>query len=322
MVVAVVALGGNALLKKGQKGTIYEQFENTRRTCKELLKLIKAGYRLVISHGNGPQVGAILLQNENAAHLTPPMPLGICVTETQGFIGYMIQQCLSNIMEKNGIHIPVVTLITQTLVDDSDTSFKNPVKPIGPFYSEYKARKLMEIRKIMGVTDFIMKEDSGRGWRRVVPSPEPKSIVEKDIVKKLVDQGVIVICAGGGGSAVARISMYDPKGPLDGREAVIDKDLASSVLAMEIDADEFLILTDIEKVAINFGKPNQIFLDRMAVPEARKYLAEGHFGEGSMAPKVEACIRFVESGKSRAIITSMDKAMEALEGKAGTVIVP
>ncbi len=320
--VIVVALGGNALLKKGQKGTIYEQFDNTRKSCVELVKIIKAGHRLVITHGNGPQVGAVMLQNEAAAHVSPPMPLGICVTETQGFIGYMIQQCMSNAMEKNGINAPIVTLITQTLVEDADPSFMNPTKPIGPFYSEYKARKLMEIRRMMGVTGFVMKDDSGRGWRRVVASPDPKSIIEKDIIRKMADDGIIVIAVGGGGSAVARTSVQDPKGPLDGREVVVDKDLASSVLAREINADEFVILTDVEKVAINFGKPNQRFIDKMSAAEARKYLAEGQFGEGSMAPKVEAAVRFVESGKPRAIIASLEKAMQALEGKAGTVILP
>ncbi|PKK81383.1 MAG: carbamate kinase, partial [Thermoplasmata archaeon HGW-Thermoplasmata-2] len=248
--------------------------------------------------------------------------LGICVTETQGFIGYMIQQCMSNAMEKNGINAPIVTLITQTLVEDADPSFMNPTKPIGPFYSEYKARKLMEIRRMMGVTGFVMKDDSGRGWRRVVASPDPKSIIEKDIIRKMADDGIIVIAVGGGGSAVARTSVQDPKGPLDGREVVVDKDLASSVLAREINADEFLILTDVEKVAINFGKPNQRFIDKMSAAEARKYLAEGQFGEGSMAPKVEAAVRFVESGKPRAIIASLEKAMQALDGKAGTVIIP
>jgi carbamate kinase len=318
----VVALGGNALLRKGQKGTIYEQFDNTRKSCVELVKLVKEGYKLVITHGNGPQVGAVMMQNEAAAHVSPPMPLGICVTETQGFIGYMIQQCMSNMMEKNGMRVPIITLITQTLVDDKDTSFTNPTKPIGPFYSEYKAKKLMEIRKAMGVTDFVMKDDSGKGWRRVVPSPDPKSIIEKDIVRKVADLGIIPVCIGGGGSAVARTNAEDKKGPLDGREVVIDKDLASSVLAREIGADEFVILTDVEKVAINFGKPNQQFLDTMTVAEARKYIAEEQFGKGSMAPKVEAAVRFVESGKPRAIIASLEKAAQALDGKAGTVIVP
>ncbi|MDD5503631.1 MAG: carbamate kinase [Candidatus Thermoplasmatota archaeon] len=318
----VVALGGNALLKKGEKGTVYEQFENTRKSCVQLVKIVQAGHKLVLTHGNGPQVGAIMLQNEASAHVSPPMPLGICVTESQGFIGYMVQQCMSNAMEKMNMRVPVVTLITQTLVDDNDPSFANPTKPIGQFYTEEKAKELMKIREDLGVKDFVMKEDSGRGWRRVVASPDPKSIIEHKIIRKLADDGIIPVCVGGGGSAVARTSIEDRKGPLDGREVVIDKDLASSVLAREINADEFVILTDVEKVAINFGKPNQQFLDKMTVAEARKYLAEGQFGKGSMAPKVEAAVRFVESGKPRAIIASLEKAMQALDGKAGTVIVP
>lgn len=306
----LVALGGNALLRKENKGTIHEEFANTRTTCRELVKLIKAGHELVITHGNGPQVGAIFLQNIASAKRFPSMPLGICVAETQGLIGYMIQQVLKNTLIREGIDKEVVSVVTQVLVDDKDLSFKNPTKPIGPFFSKKEAGEKEQ-------QGHVLKEDKARGgWRIVVPSPKPKAIIEAPTIKKLVDNGVIVIASGGGGMPV----VHKNDKTYDGREAVVDKDLAGGILAEDVDADILLILTDIEKVAINFGKPDQKNLDTITIEDAKKYLAAGEFGEGSMAPKITAAIKFAEGGGT-AIISPINGAEAALAGKAGTRIV-
>ena len=305
---AVIALGGNALIKQGQEGTIYEQFANTREISKSIVKIIKEGWDVVVTHGNGPQVGSILLQNDLAKDVTPPMPLGICVAESEGFIGYMIQQCLSNALQKGKIDRPVVTLITQVIVDENDTSFKNPTKPIGPYYFDDEVTELRE-------EGFQVKEYAD-GWRIVVPSPDPKSIVEGKIINNMLDDDIIVIASGGGGMPV-----IEKKGwGLDGLEAVIDKDLASERLAEAINAKLLLILTNVEKVYINYNTPKQKALDKVTLSDLKKYNNEGHFPEGSMGPKILAAVRFLESGGKKVIISHVEKGWEAFKGLTGTHI--
>ncbi len=309
----VVALGGNAITQQFEEGNIHQQFRNTRRSLLGVVELIKQGHRVLITHGNGPQVGNYLIRVEASRHLVPPLPLGIMVADTEGGMGYMIEQCLQNKMHDRGIQKEVATVITQMLVDPNDPSIQNPTKFVGPFYKKEEVKELVEKR------GWIVKEDPGRGWRRVVPSPKPLEIVEKNIIRMLVERDVIVIAAGGGGIPV----YIDPKnGWLEGVDAVIDKDLASAVLARDVNADELMILTAVEKVALNFGQPNQRDLDRMTVAEARRYLDEGHFPAGSMGPKIQAAINFLNSGGKRVVITSIEKSVDAVQGKAGTVIVP
>lgn len=305
---AVIALGGNALIKDGQEGNIHEQFANTRMIVKSIVKIIKDGWDVVITHGNGPQVGAILLQNDLARDVTPPMPLGICVAESEGLIGYMIQQCLSNALHKENVDRPVVTLITQVLVDEDDPSFKNSSKPIGPFYSKKEVAEIKE-------EGYQIKEFSD-GWRIVVPSPDPKSIVEGDIINKMLDDDIIVIASGGGGMPVIEKEGWG----LDGLEAVIDKDLASERLAEAIDAELLLILTDVDKVYINYGTSNQKALDNVSLNELKKYYEDGQFPLGEMGPKISAAIRFLESGGKKVIISDVEKGWEAFQGKTGTHI--
>ena len=309
----VVALGGNAIKQAHEKGTAEEQFKNVRITCKHILEMIKRGYRVVITHGNGPQAGNLLIQQEEAKSLVPPQPLDIVGAMTQGQIGYMLQQTLINYLRKAGLNIPVATIITQVLVDEKDPDFKDPSKPVGPFYTKEEAEKL---EKEKGYIIKKVKPSGDKPYRRVVPSPDPIEIVESEAIKKLVEAGVVVIASGGGGIPV----MLNEEGELQGLEAVIDKDLAGERLAEVVKPDIFLILTDVEKVKLNFGKQNEKELDKMSVEEAKKYLEEGHFLPGSMGPKVKACIRFIESGGKKAIITSLDKAIDALEGKTGTLI--
>ena len=305
----VIALGGNAIKRAEEEGTAEQQLRNVKITCKHILEIIKRGYRVVITHGNGPQVGNLLIQQEEASKLVPPQPLDILGAMTQGQIGYMLQQTLINYLREEKLNIPVATIITQVLVDKDDPDFNNPSKPVGPFYTRKEAEKLIEEKGYI-----IKKVKPGRkAYRRVVPSPDPIEIIEKDVIKMLVDAGFIVIASGGGG-----IPVIDQNGQLRGVEAVIDKDLAGERLAEIVDADIFLILTDVEKVKLNFRKPNEKDLDKLTIAEAEKYLEEGHFLPGSMEPKVKACIRFLKAGGEKAIITSLDKAVEALEGKAGT----
>ncbi|MEN3010134.1 MAG: carbamate kinase [Candidatus Bipolaricaulaceae bacterium] len=308
----VVALGGNALLQVGQKGTFEEQMQNVYNAAEQLAGLVLSGkWRLVVTHGNGPQVGNILLQNEAGKHLVPPMPMDVCGAESQGMIGYMIQQALHNVLARHGrSDIPVVTLVTQVLVDKDDPAFQNPTKPVGPFYTREEALRLKEEK------GWQVVEDAGRGWRRVVPSPDPKAIVEREAIRILVENGAIVIASGGGGIPVVK-----EDGAYRGVEAVIDKDLAGERLAEDVGAQVFLILTDVDRVRLNFRKPNEVALERMTVAEAKRYLAEGHFAKGSMEPKVKACVRFVEAGGERAIIASLNQAAAALDGRAGTQIV-
>lgn len=305
---AIVALGGNALIKEDQEGGIHEQFANTRQVSKQLVEMIKDGWNIVLTHGNGPQVGSILLQNTASRDVIPPMPLGVCVAESQGLIGYMIQQCLSNALQKAEINKPVATLITQVLVDKDDPSFSNPTKPIGPYYEKEEAEQLSHQEY-----DF---QKFPEGWRMVVPSPDPKEIVEGDIVKKMVDKDVLVIAAGGGGMPVIEKEGWG----LDGVEAVVDKDLASERLAEAVDADLLLILTNVEKVYINFDKPDQKPLDHVSLEDLKKYYQQGHFPPGSMGPKILAAIRFLEAGGKKVIISHVEKVMQALKGKTGTHI--
>jgi len=305
---AVIALGGNALIKEGQDGNIYDQFDNTRAAITHVVKIIKDGWDVVITHGNGPQVGAILLQNELARDVTPPMPLGICVAESEGYIGYMIQQCLSNFLKKAGVNRPVVALITQVLVDEDDPSLMHPSKPIGPYYDENEVQDLLdEGYKVMEQPD---------GWRIVVPSPDPKAIVEGDIIKKMLDDEIIVISSGGGGMPVIEKEGWG----LSGLEAVIDKDLASERLAEAINAEVLFILTNVEKVFLNYGEKNQKALSDVKLDDLKKYYAEGHFAEGSMRPKILAAIRFLESGGKKVIISHIEKGYDAFIGKTGTHI--
>ena len=304
----VIALGGNAL-----GNTPEEQQAQIEKACPALIGLIAQGHEIIISHGNGPQVGMIKLAFDTASKENPKvaeMPLQECTAMSQGYIGYHIQQALRKSLEKRNRHLPVVTVITQMVVDEHDPAFSNPAKPIGPFYTEEEARALEKEK------GYVMKEDAGRGWRRVVASPEPLEIVEIDTIKTLWDSTITVTC-GGGGIPVIR----NADGSLRGVAAVIDKDLAAERLAEGMSADILMILTEVEQVCLNFNKPDQKALADISVAEAKQYVQEGHFAPGSMLPKMQAAIRFAESKPGRkAIITSLYKAEEALAGKTGTVI--
>lgn len=307
----VIALGGNALQEAGKPATAQAQLEVVERTSVYIADILEKGYQIVLAHGNGPQVGRLVIQNEYAEPVTPAMPFDVCGAMSQGMIGYHIQQGLSKVLRSRGNSTPVSTVVTQVVVDAHDSKFQTPSKPIGPFYTEEEAAA------IAAQKGYVMKEDAGRGWRRVVASPMPVEIVELDAVRCLVDNGFIVVTVGGGGIPVVR----NAQGNLEGVAAVIDKDLASERLAEDLDVDALVILTAVEKVSINFKKPDQKDLDTLSVAEAKRYIAEGHFAPGSMLPKIEAAVKFVESKPGRrAIITSLDKAALALEGKAGTTI--
>ena len=307
---AVVAFGGNALLRGDQKGTIEEQEANVYDTCSHLVELIKKDYEIIIGHGNGPQVGNVLLQHEAGQRIygIPKMPMDICVAETQGAIGLMIEQQLRNVLAKHGINKNIITIVTEVLVDKDDPAFKNPTKPVGPFYSKDEADQLTENN------GWIFHEDPrGRGWRRVVASPKPMKVNNREIIERLAREGNIVITVGGGG-----IPAYmKTKDELVGIDAVIDKDLASAHLAGNIKADEFYILTDVPQVYINFNKPDQKSLGQIKADEIKKYLDEGHFTEGSMAPKVRASLHFIEKGGKSCTITMADKLGN---GQSGTTI--
>lgn len=307
----VIALGGNALQEAGKPATAQAQLEVVEKTSEYIADIVARGYHVTVAHGNGPQVGRIVIQNEVASAATPAMPFDVCGAMSQGMIGYHIQQGLSKVLRHRGINKNVVTVVTQVVVDKDDPKFKAPSKPIGPFYSEAEAKA------IAAEKGYTMKEDAGRGWRRVVASPLPVEIVELDAVKALNDAGFVVVTVGGGGIPVIR----NEAGDLEGVAAVIDKDLASEKLARDMDADALVILTAVEKVSINFKKPDQKDLDTITAAQARQYISEGHFAPGSMLPKIEAALSFVESKPGRiAIITSLDKAVEAIEGRAGTTI--
>ncbi len=313
--VAVIAIGGNSLIKDKQHQTVEDQYLAAKETAQHIADMIEAGWDVAIGHGNGPQVGFILRRSE-IAHKVEGMheiPLDVCGADSQGAIGYALQQALQNELYRRGIKKSVATIITQTLVDRNDKAFQNPTKPIGGFMDEAEAERRANE---MGWT---VVEDAGRGWRRVVASPKPKEIVELESIRTLIEAGVVVISTGGGGIPV--IDKGD--GQYAGTAAVIDKDFGSSLLAQNINADLFLISTAVEKVALNFGKPDQKWLDRITLSEAKKYLAEGtHFAKGSMAPKIEAIIWFLESGGKQAIITNPENIGRALNGETGTWIIP
>jgi len=310
--VAVVALGGNAITREFEEGNITQQFANTRRSLVGVADLIERGYRVVLTHGNGPQVGNALIRVEETRHLVPPLPLGVIVADLQGGMGYMIQQSLQNKLIKRGIQREVCTVVTQVIVDKNDPSILNPTKFVGPFIPEDRVE---EFRRTRG---WVIKRDPGRGWRRVVPSPLPIAIVEKATIRMLVEQGVVVIAAGGGGIPV----YVEEDGTYEGVDGVVDKDRAAAILAREIGAEELYILTGVDKVALNFRQPGQVDLDFMTVAEAKEYHRQGHFPKGSMGPKIEAAIDFLEHGGKLVMITSVQRFPEALNGRTGTRIVP
>ncbi|SHH38131.1 carbamate kinase [Thermosipho atlanticus] len=306
---AVVAIGGNAVNRPGEKATAENMFKNLSETAKFISKMLDE-YDIAITHGNGPQVGNLLVQQEIAKEKIPPFPIDVNDAQTQGSLGYMIAQTLHNELKEKGKNMQIASIITQIVVDKNDPAFQNPTKPVGPFYTEEEAKKLANEK------GWIIKEDAGRGWRRVVPSPKPLEIIEKDVIKLLMKNDVIVIAAGGGG-----IPVILEDGKIKGVEAVIDKDRASALLAKEINADILVILTGVEKVYLNYGKENQKPLDILTTTEAKKFLAEGHFPKGSMGPKIESAINFVEQTGKECIITDMKVLDKALRGETGTKII-
>jgi carbamate kinase len=304
---AVVAIGGNSLIKDENHQAVADQFEAARETCAHVAGMVEQGWEVVITHGNGPQVGFILLRSELASKSVHTVPLDYGGAETQGGLGYMIQQCLHDEFRRRGIKRQVATVVTQTLVKRNDPAFKNPTKPIGPFYGRVKAVRYRDER------GWKIAEDAGRGWRRVVPSPMPVRIVEQEVIRTLARRGIVVIAVGGGG-----IPVVEERRRLKGIEAVIDKDYASALLAIGIRADLFLISTAVEKVALNFGRPDEKFLDRISLAEAKKYYAEGQFPPGSMGPKIKAIISYLENGGKEALITNPENIERALRGETGT----
>ena len=310
--VAVVAIGGNSLIKDKQHRTVPDQYEAARETCVHIAGMIEQGWNVAIGHGNGPQVGFILRRSELARHELHEVPLDFCGADTQGAIGYMLQQNLYNEFRRRDIKKQATTIVTQVLVDRDDPAFQNPTKPIGTFMDEVEAVRRTETE------GWKVVEDAGRGWRRVVASPLPQRVIERDAVKELLGAGFVVITVGGGGIPVVK----DDDGNLVGTAAVIDKDFASSLLGQSIGADLLLISTAVEKVSLNFGKPNQVNLDQMTVAEAKRYIEEGHFAPGSMLPKIQAIIWFLGTGGKEAIITNPENIERALAGETGTRIVP
>ncbi|HNW32186.1 MAG TPA: carbamate kinase [Caldisericia bacterium] len=305
----VIAVGGNSLLLPGMTQTVQNQRAAVWETAFHIAAAVSAGYGIIVSHGNGPQVGQVMRRSELASHEVPETTLDYAVAETQGGIGYQLQQALTEELSKRGIKKNVITVVTQVEVSSSDKGFKNPTKPIGSFMDEKTAK---ERALTLG---WNVVEDSGRGWRRVVASPWPQSIIEKDTIKDLVDSGIVVIACGGGGIPVVK----GPEG-LSGIEAVIDKDRASAVLALEVKASKLLVSTAVPKVCLNYGKPNQVQLDKLTLDEAKKYSEEGHFAKGSMGPKIEASIHFLENGGQQAVITDPAHITLALKGDAGTIV--
>jgi carbamate kinase len=308
---AVIAFGGNAILKEGERGTQEEQIRHTDDACDLMAQVMQRGYDLVIVHGNGPQVGNILIQMEEAVNKVPPFSLDVCVGVSEGSMGYMLERSLRNQFRKRNLAKEVATLITQVMVDPRDPAFENPSKPIGPFFTAYRAAALKKEKK------WPMIEDSGRGYRRVVSSPLPQRIINLDIIRLLVKEGVCVIAAGGGGIP----AYYDGHDNIKGVEAVIDKDYTSSLLAAELKSDLFVILTNVEFVSINFGKKNQKNLTRVRLKEVKKYYDKGHFPPGSMGPKIKAAINYIENGGKEVLITSAREILRALKGQTGTHIV-
>lgn len=303
----LLAVGGNSLIRAGEKGTITEQRANAQRTAAQIVGLIRAGYRLVLTHGNGPQVGAQLLRSERGASQVPGHPLDVCGASTQGEIGYLLEQSLQTELQQAGLHVPVTAVLTQSLVSPADPSMKHPSKPIGPFYSRADAE---ERKRLFGWT---IMEDAERGYRRVVPSPDPIEIVELEVIRDLVKEGVLVIACGGGG-----IPVIWRDGRLEGVEAVIDKDRASALLASHLGADLFVISTDTDYVYLDYKKPTQRALGRVGTVELKRYANAGHFPPGNMGPKIESVLRFLNHGGREAIITSCANLCESVVGSAGT----
>lgn len=311
--VIVIALGGNAIKQAHETGTTEEQFHNVDKTAEQIAKIVESGYKPVITHGNGPQAGALLIQQEEAKASVPPQSLAVCGAMTQGQIGWMMQNRIAFHLQKADLTASVCSLVTQVEVSADDPDFQNPSKPVGPFYN---ADEAVRLEREKGYRIKEVKPGVHKGWRRVVPSPEPISILERGIIQDLVRNGALVIASGGGGIPVKK----ENDGSYSGVDAVIDKDRAGFCLAQVVSADILMILTDVEKVCINFNKPNQQELGKITVTEAKAYMAEGHFLAGSMGPKVEAAIRFASWSGKEAIITSLDKALDAIEGKTGTHI--
>ena len=309
--IAVVAFGGNALLRPEDRGTQEEQIARAKQAARWLAEIVRFGYKLVVVHGNGPQVGNILIQAEEASTKVPPQSLDVCVAQTEGSMGFMLQQAIRNRLETIGLDGDVTTVLTEVQVDPTDPAFKRPTKPIGPFFTRYRAEAL---ERDLGWT---MKEDSGRGWRHVVPSPRPLKILNRGTIARMVESASVVIAAGGGGIPVVR----GRDGQWRGIEAVIDKDFASALLAAELKADLFIVLTGVPKVAVDFGKPTQRNLDRMTADEAQKYFDQGQFPPGSMGPKIEASIQFVRASGRQVMITDVEHLREALDNKEGTLVV-
>jgi len=308
----VIALGGNAIKQPDELGTAEEQMRNVGIACGQIVEIVKKGYDIVLTHGNGPQVGNLAIQQEHAQDLVPAQPLVVLGAMTQGQIGYMIQQSLKNQLRDD--HKDIVTVVTQVIVEKDDPDFQDPHKPVGPFYTEQEAKTLGAEK---GWTIRKVRSNNERPWRRVVPSPIPRGIVEGRAIRQMVELGKIVIASGGGGIPV----IVNEAGKLEGVDAVIDKDMAGEILAEEVDADILLVLTDVDSAKLNLGKPNEQPIKEMMAFMARGYMKEGQFPPGSMGPKVEACIRFVEHGGDKAIITSLEKGLDALEGRAGTLII-
>ncbi len=305
---AVVALGGNSITREFEEGNITQQFANTRQSLVGVMALIRRGYRVVITHGNGPQVGNALIRVEETRHLVPPLPLGIIVADLQGGMGYMIQQTMMNKLHLAGIKRDVATILTQVVVDRNDPSVLDPTKFVGPIL------KKEDVARVTNERGWIVKEDPGRGYRRVVPSPEPLAIVEKNTILRLLEAQTILIVAGGGGIPVCK----EADGCWEGVDAVIDKDLASAILARDVRADELYMLTGVDKVTLNFRKPDAVELDTLTVAEAKEHLENGQFPAGSMGPKIQAAINFLESGGSLVVISSIDNMQDAIAGKTGT----
>ena len=309
---AVVAFGGNALIRRGEEGTQTEQIENSERLAKRLILFLEQGYGLLLVHGNGPQVGNILIQVEEAVTKVPPLSLDVCVAQSEGSIGYLLGRSLENVLSAKRIRREVVCFVTEVLVDRRDPGFRKPTKPIGPFYTRYRAEYLM---KRMG---WLMVEDSGRGYRKVVPSPRPKQVLSFPAIRDGLKKGWVVIAGGGGGIPVFR----SDEGKLKGIEAVVDKDHTAGLLAGELEADLFVILTGVDHVFLNFGRPDQVRAERLTVSEARHHLRDGQFPAGSMGPKIETAAAFAEKTGNEVLITSVDRLREALAGNSGTRVVP
>ncbi|HUP46570.1 MAG TPA: carbamate kinase [Thermoanaerobaculia bacterium] len=309
---AVVAFGGNALLRPEDRGTQEEQIARAKQAARWLAEIVRHGYRLVVVHGNGPQVGNILVQAEEASTKIPPQSIDVAVAQTEGSIGFMLQQAVRNRLESIGVSGDVVTILTEVEVDASDVAFKRPTKPIGPFFTRYRAEAL---ERDLGWT---MREDAGRGWRHVVPSPRPLRVLNIGTIRQTLETASVVIAAGGGGIPVVR----GRDGQWRGIEAVIDKDFASALLAKELEAELFIVLTGVAKVAVDFGQPSQKSIDRLTVVEAEKYLAEGQFPAGSMGPKIEAAVQFVKASGRQVLITDVEHLREAIAGTDGTLVVP